>query len=118
MRPDQIAMLKDLEERLADEFIMEATPAHWPGAGKLPMDQTREERGDRKWSKQNAMATGGVLRYVMDITEAARKNEIGSDPEQSERESDLDRQINEAQKRAAEAMNRVMGGANAATLRK
>lgn len=109
MRPDQITMLNEMAEKLADVFLMEGDPSNWSGAGKLPVDMTRDERGDRKWDKQNAMATGGVLRYVMDITAAARKNEIDSAPEQAERDSDLDRQIREAQARAAEAMKRVMG---------
>lgn len=111
MRPDQLAMLQDLAERLADEFILEADPNHWPGAGKLPMDQTREERGDRKWTKQNAMATGGVLRYVMDVTKAAQERGIDDPPEQAQRDADLDRQIREAEKRATSAMNRVMSKA-------
>lgn len=109
MRPDQITMLNELAERLADVFLQEGDPSNWSGAGKLPVDLTRDERGDRKWDKANAMATGGVLRYVMDVTAAARKNEIDSVPEQAERDSDLDRQIKEAQVRAAEAMKRVMG---------
>jgi hypothetical protein len=109
MRPDQITMLNELSEKLADVFLQEGDPANWSGAGKLPVDLTRDERGDRKWDKANAMATGGVLRYVMDITSAARKNEVESPPEGAERESDLDRQIKEAQARAAEAMKRVMG---------
>lgn len=108
MREDQKIMLAELSEKLADVFLMEADPANWSGAGKLPVDLTREERGDRKWDKQNAMATGGVLRYVMDVTDAARERKIDDDPEQAKRDADLDRQIREATKRADDAMKRVV----------
>lgn len=111
MRPDQIAMLKELEEKLADAFILEADPDNWSAAGKLPIDMEREERGNRKWDKQNAMATGGVLRYVLDITQAGKDRSIDNDAEQAERDSDLDRQIREAEKRASSAMNRVLSKA-------
>jgi len=109
MRPDQITMLNELAEKLADVFLMEGDPSNWSGAGKLPVDMEREERGNRKWDKANAMATGGVLRYVLDITSGGKKNDSKDEDTQAERESDLDRQILEAQKRAADAMKRVMG---------
>lgn len=111
MREDQKIMLAELSEKLADVFLQEADPVNWSGAGKLPVDLTREERGDRKWDKQNAMATGGVLRYVMDVTKAAQDRAIDDDAEQAERDSDLDRQIREAEKRATSAMNRVLSKA-------
>lgn len=111
MREDQKIMLAELSERLADVFLQEADPVNWSGAGKLPVDLTREERGDRKWDKQNAMATGGVLRYVMDVTKAAQEREIDNPPEQAQRDADLDRQIREAEKRATTAMHRVMSKA-------
>lgn len=111
MRPDQIQMLKELSEKLADVFLQEADPANWSGAGKLPVDMEREERGNRKWDKQNAMATGGVLRYVLDVTQSGKTNKIDDEAEQAERDSDLDRQIREAEKRATTAMNRVLSKA-------
>lgn len=111
MRPDQVTMLKELAERLADVFLMEGDPNNWSGAGKLPVDLSRDERGNRKWDKQNAMATGGVLRYVLDVTQGGDKNRINDDEEQQKRDSDLDRQILEASKRASAAMSRVLAKA-------
>ena len=64
MRPDQVERLKELTEKLADRFLMDADPSEWPGDGKSPADLTQQERGDAYWSKKNAMATGGVLRYT------------------------------------------------------
>ncbi len=107
LRPDQLTMLQDLAERLADVFIVEADPNNWSGAGKLPTDMSREERGDRAWDRKGAMGTGGVLRYTLDIAQAAGHNEIDSPAEQAARDADLDARIIEAQKRAHEALSRV-----------
>jgi hypothetical protein len=100
MRPDQIERLKDLSERLADRFLLEADPAEWPGDGKAPTEMSTQERGDAYWCKKNAMATGGVLRFVGDIlTKHADEPDAPSDPA---KETDLDRQIRDAERRSAE----------------
>jgi hypothetical protein len=109
MRMDQLQMLDDLAEKLADVFIVEADPANWSGAGKLPADLTREERGDRSWDRKGAMGTGGVLKYVLDIKRAGLERDSKDPDTNHERESDLDRQIGNAEKAAREAMERVMG---------
>lgn len=67
MRPDQIERLKALSEGLADVVISEADPAMWPGAGKDAADLTKDERGNRYWSKKNAAATMTLLVKVMSI---------------------------------------------------
>lgn len=109
MRPDQIAQLDDIVERLADAFIMEADPMNWPGAGKLPVDMDRDTRGDRHWSQKAAMGTGGVLKYVIDLKERSINGHT-ADPEMNhERESELDGQIRRAQKTAADALARIQG---------
>jgi len=105
MRPDQIERIKELSEAIADRFIMEADPREWPGAGTPPAEWSTEERGNSYWAKKNAMATAGVLRFTLDITKAAGVNDIAND---IEREADLDRQIGEAERRAKEALNRVL----------
>lgn len=98
MRPDQLARLNDLSEKLADTFLTEADPTEWAGRSKLPADLTRQERGDRYWCKKNAMATGGVLRYTLDLM----AKHIGeTDPED---DADMDRKIRDAEKRAAKAV--------------
>lgn len=108
MRQDQIDRLNDLAERLADRFITDADPVNWSAADKLPRDMTQQERGDAYWSKKNAMATGGVLRYTLDLIEGG-KGSASSDPEtQRERDADLDKRIGDAEKKAAAAMARVM----------
>ena len=105
MRQDQIERLRDLSERLADRFLLEADPAEWPGEGKPPADLTQQERGDAYWCKKNAMATGGVLRYTLDLID---KHSASGNPEGPSQEADLDAKIRDAQRRANEAANRVL----------
>jgi len=114
MRPDQLQRLNDLTERLADVFLDEADPDGWPGAGVPAEAWDKQIRGDRVWVKKGAMATGGVLRYALDLV--AKNVTDGSipGPEDHAKESDLDRQIREAEKRAGEAVARVLDKAKKA----
>jgi len=106
MRADQLQRLQELSEKLADRFLLEADPTEWPGDGRPPADLTQQERGDAYWCKKNAMATGGVLRYTLDLV---AKHGAPNDPEgEPDKEADLDRSIREAERRAAEAVARVM----------
>jgi hypothetical protein len=102
MRPDQIQRLQELSEKLADSFLLEADPGEWPGDGKGPADLSQQERGDRYWCKKNAMATGGVLRFTMDVL--AKQTPTPGDKPPGDDEGDIDRQIREAEKRAARAV--------------
>lgn len=114
MRPDQLQKLQALSERLADVFITEADPDHWTGDGKLPADLSREERGDRLWDRKGAMATGGVLRYTLDlIGHHAPRGDGDKYPEEAAREADLDGKIRRAEKEAAAALDRVLTKAQA-----
>lgn len=99
MRPDQLARLNDLSEKLADTFLTEADPDEWAGGSKLPADLTQQERGDRYWCKKNAMATGGVLRYTLDLVAKHVGEEDPSD------DADMEKKIRDAEKRAAKAVN-------------
>ena len=109
MRQDQYERLQALSEKLADVFITEADPANWKGANVLPADMTREERGDRLWGRKGAMATGGVLRYTLDlIAYQAKKPPTPGDPDEVAKNSDLDGKIARAEKQAAEAIDRVL----------
>lgn len=107
MRPDQLQRLNDLAEKLADSFLLEADPSEWPGDGKPPADLTQQQRGDRYWCKKNAMATGGVLRFALDL--------IGkqSDTPPAEADADMDKRIREAEQRAerltATVVNKAKG---------
>ena len=109
MRPDQKKRIEDLTEKLADQFIFEADPTEWSGNGVAPAEMSQEDRGNRYWCKKNAMATGGVLRFAMDI---AKHDAMGAgtvDPEEAERE--FDDKINDAEKRAKAAVNRALSKA-------
>jgi hypothetical protein len=108
MREDQLQRLQDLTEKLADSFLLEADPAEWPGDGKSPADISQQERGDRYWCKKNAMATGGVLKYTLDLVRGVGVNSSTSGEHDGERETDLERQIISAEKRAADAVARVL----------
>jgi len=108
MRPDQLQQLQDLSERLADVFLSEADPDNWSGAGKLPADMTKDERGDRHWDRKGAMGTGGVLRYTMDLITCNEKSNTSDDELQRARDADLEAKIDDAKKRAHAAMKRVL----------
>lgn len=113
MRPDQIEQLRDLTEALADVFITEADPKNWPGAAQDMADWTPQVRGDRHWTKKNAMGTGGVLRYTLDMIKTTEEREAGKQgaaEDQPAREADLDANIRDAQKRAAAAIARATIG--------
>lgn len=108
MRPDQLARLHELSEQLADTFLTEADPKEWAGGEKLPADLTQQERGDRYWCKKNAMATGRVLRYTLDLL---TKHEERA-PDEAE-EDELEAKIKAAEKSAAKALKAAMQRAQA-----
>ena len=107
MRPDQIQRLRDLTESLADTFLLEADPAEWPGDGMAPANISQEERGNRYWCKKNAMATGGVLRYTLDLLDQSPDTQDG----QERVTADMDRKIADAERRASAAVDRVLNKA-------
>lgn len=111
MRADQLQRLQDLSEKLADSFLLEADPGEWPGDGQSPADLSPQERGDRYWCKKNAMATGGVLRYTLDLI-GKHGPEGGGDPGD---DGDLDRKIADAEKRAKAAVSRALDKAKKQT---
>lgn len=114
MRADQIERLKDLTERLADTFLLEADPTEWPGGNKSPEEMDAKDRGDRYWAKKNAMATGGVLRYTLDIVKT-HDTGAGTLPDGVDPDADLDKKIREAERRAAQAVNQAIDKARKRT---
>lgn len=79
MRQDQYERLQSLSEELADVFVVEATPANWPGANTPPAEMTKDQRGDRYWVKKNAFATislihriGNLVTLIQDNSNAGR----------------------------------------------
>ena len=62
MTPNEfIAHMGMLDERLSALYLNEADPQLWPADGVEPMQQTRDERGDRVWCKKNADHTLSLL---------------------------------------------------------
>lgn len=57
MTDEQMAKLQALCGRLIDTLIDEADPDGWAGAGLRPVEMSARQRGDRYWSKKNAVAT-------------------------------------------------------------
>lgn len=111
MRPDQIARIQELSEQLADRFILEADPTEWPGAGTPPAEWSQEDRGNAYWCKKNAMATGGVLRYTMDLL--AKHTPEDGKGDQAAQDADMDRQIREAERRSAQLVQEAVNRAKA-----
>lgn len=113
MRADQKARLEEISELLTEEFLTEADPREWPGAGKLPADWSQEERGDRHWTKKNAIGTAAVLRSLHDLEDRHIKN-TSSDPDtQAARDGDLDRHISRYEKEAAKLLEKVQNAGKA-----
>lgn len=118
MREDQQKRLDDLAERLAEVFIVEADPDNWSGAGMLPNQMDRDTRGNRHWDRKGAMGTGGVLRYTLDLLTHWKEKGAQSDSDQQEmqRDADLDKRIEDAERRAERAMKRAMNRAKTSAL--
>lgn len=112
MRPDQLAQLEDLAEKLADVFIIEADPANWTGAGTLPCDMDPQTRGDRHWDRKGAIGTGGVLNTTLNLI---KHYGPGGDGEGRGDADDLDKIVHDAERKAKAAlaglMNRAQGKA-------
>lgn len=107
MRPDQKARLDEIEELLTEEFLAEADPREWPGFGKMPADWTKEERGDRHWTKKNAIGTAATLRAMHDLIDRHIKGQ-SADPETQEgRDDDLEKHISRYEKEAAKLLDKV-----------
>ena len=101
MRPDQREALSALSERLTDCVLNEADPDNWPGAGLRSKDWSREERGDRYWSKKNAAATLSVLQRVHGVLEY--RTAAGEDAD----ELDIDKSIAAAEKMAQKLIDKM-----------
>jgi hypothetical protein len=57
------------------------------------------------------MATGGVLRYTLDLLDKHN----GGDPDDAAKDADLDRRVRDAEQRAAAATKRALDGARKKT---
>lgn len=106
MRPDQAARLAEIGELLVEAFLLEADPRQWPGDGKQPTDLSVQERGDRLWTKKNAIGSAAVLRCVHDLADRDADATAGA-PRGDE--GDLDRDIRRYEGQAAKLLARVQG---------
>lgn len=117
MRQDQYEKLQTLQEKLVDVFLMEADSDNWPGANLTSANMDQQTRGDRYWSKKNAVATGGLIHRVSTLThkiELANSGTGGGGADElGEEESDLDKQVAAAQKEGKRLLDKVQKKAKA-----
>lgn len=118
MRADQYERLQALQEKLVDVFLGEADPELWPGKGLQPGQMDQQTRGDRYWSKKNAVATAALVQRVSNLTskiEMANSNPGGAGADEiNEEESDLDKQVARAEKDAKRLLDQVQKSAKQA----
>jgi hypothetical protein len=111
MRPDQIARLQDLAEKLAEVVLEEADPQNWPAAGIAADAMTQQERGDRYWCKRNAAATFGLLERTMrTVADAAEVNPRSGEPNDR---PELHKEVSRLEREAGKLLEKVMGKAAA-----
>lgn len=120
MRADQYEKLQALQEQLVDVFLSEADPALWPGKGLAPGEMDQQTRGDRYWSKKNAVATAALAQRVTNLTHKIELANGGGNgegagaDELNEVESDLDKQVAAAEKDAKRLLAQVQRSAKKA----
>lgn len=110
MRPDQYDKLQALSERLTDVVIDEADPDNWPGSGWKPNELTKEQRGDRYWSKKNAVATLSLIGRIHQLTVAIRMAShagVGDPGAVTESEDGLDAEVAAAEKEATRLLDEL-----------
>lgn len=119
MRADQYTSLQELNEKLMDVFLAEADPDLWPGKGLQLGEMDQQTRGDRYWSKKNAVATSALVMRVSSLTQkiemangggASGTEGAGAD-ELHEAEDDLDKQVARAEKDAKRLLDQVQKSA-------
>ena len=98
MRTDQKAKLASIFDALIDVAVIELDPVNWPGVGLLPMEMSKEDRGDRFWCNKDAAATLTLINKIDSIQE-------GFIPDDGE---NLERMIRNAEKQASAIVARVM----------
>lgn len=102
MREDQRQKLLAIQEKLADEALVEMDPDNWPGAGKPREDWDAKTRGDRNWSMKNANAAVTLLVNLKRLTEDKPSGPAPEDEEAKEAAA-----IAEAEAQARELLERA-----------
>ena len=100
MREDQLITLLEIQEEVADAFIEECQPSKWP-----KMD-TRQNRGDRYWFKQNAAASLKLVAQIESVR--AHRAARAANGQVGENDGDADdRMLKRVEKQAAALMERA-----------
>lgn len=109
MRQDQYEKLQALSEKLTDVFLSEADPDNWPGSGWNPAQLTKEQRGDRYWSKKNAVATLSIITKVAQLTTVIQESSNAGTGSANvvDDEGGLDADILQAEKEAAKLLDQM-----------
>lgn len=114
MRQDQYEKLQALSEKLTDVFLSEADPDNWPGSGWNPAQLTKEQRGDRYWSKKNAVATLSIITKVAQLTTVIQESSNAGTGSANvvDDEGGLDADILQAEKEAAKLLDQMTRAAS------
>lgn len=119
MKQEQFERLQALHEKLVDVFLDEADPDKWPGYGIALATMDAKTRGDRYWSKKNAVATIALTQRIQSLVTVVRERTANEDPENpaavTDPQDDLDKQVAEAEREAQQLLaNLQKPGAKAA----
>jgi hypothetical protein len=112
VRDDQYLRLQALNEKLIDAVIVEADPEKWPGDPTKLAEMSRDDRGDRYWCKKNAAATLSVIMKVTSLTGMMERTLRGTapqvgDPDESNAETDLQREMKAAEREATALLKKI-----------
>lgn len=106
MTPDQLTRFEALAAKLADRLLDYADPDNMSGAGKLPNDLTKEDRGNLAWDLKIANSFGLVFFRILDTVQRQKLMALGypsGRPGESEPdEEDMKRFEKEARRLVAE----------------
>ena len=116
MRQEQFERLQALHEKLVDVFLDEADPEKWPGQGIELASMDAKTRGDRYWSKKNAVATIALTQRIQSLATVVRQASAAGAGEEApeavaDPEEDLDRQVADAEKDAKRLLDQVQRSA-------
>lgn len=117
MKQEQFERLQALSEKLTEVFLEEADPDSWPGAGAKIADMTKEQRGDRYWSKKNAAATITLMQRIHTLTDVIRAKTVDETDRAgvADPEVDVDKEIAAAEREAERLLDVVNRSARKAT---
>jgi len=110
MRQDQFEKMQTLHERLTDLFLDEADPQKWPGIGIDLAAMDKQTRGDRYWSKKNAVATIALMQRIQSLVDVVRERSAGGEDAPTavtDPQEDLDAEVDAAEKEAKRVLARM-----------